>query len=603
MQTAEYVLSILRKKSTNDINYQFDRLYRNLFNEDFYLSAYNKIYAKEGNLTAGVDNETIDGFNLKQVKAIIEVIRGEQYYPNPVLRVHIPKKDGKTRPLGIPTFGDKLVQEAIRQILEAIYEPIFLNTSHGFRPKRSCHTALSQVKTTCRGTNWVIEGDIKGFYDNIDHDIMIKLLGKRIIDGRFLEMIKRFLKSGYFEFGQVHNTLSGAPQGGIVSPILANIYLHELDEYMEKISKEYSTSNIRRGNPAYQRLNEARYRANKNGKYQKAYELLQEMRQLPRQDPMDENYIKVKYTRYADDFLVCIIGSKEIAKNIRQRISAYLKQELKLELNLDKTIITNLGENRVRFLGYEIAKTRDNTVITENTLGIKRRSANETIQLLVPQDIINEKIKPFMRNGKSMHCGARINLPINEIIRQFNSEIRGLYNYYILATDVSTKIGRFRHYHYTSLAKTIARKEKSSVKKVIDKYGVEVKLKQGTGTRKIIGVTYNTKDGAKTMTYFNKSLSKRNEPSRLADSITLQDSRRHQILDRISANICELCSKTSTDGTEFEVHHVRKLKSIRKEYFRDGATNVPNWVKVMSKMNRKTLVVCQTCHTDIHSES
>ncbi len=282
---------------------------------------------------------------------------------------------------------------------------------------------------------------------------------------------------------------------------------------MEKIIKEYSTDNIRKGNPEYQHLNYARYRANHTEQYQKAYELLLEMRKLPTQDQMDENYIKVKYTRYADDFIVSIIGSKELARMIRQKISEFLTEELKLELNLEKTVITNLGENRVKFLGYEIAKTRENTVITENTLGIKRRSANETIQLLVPGEVINEKLKPFMRDGKSVHFGARVNIPILDMLYQFNSEIRGLYNYYALATDVSTKIGKFKHYHYTSLAKTIARKEKCSVKKVIDKYGVDVRLKQGTGTRKIIGISYETKSGVKTMTYFNESLSKIELPS------------------------------------------------------------------------------------------
>ncbi len=452
------------------------------------------------------------GFNLNKVEEIIELMKSESYHPTPVVRVHIPKKNGKTRPLGIPSFRDKLVQEVLRQILEALYEPMFLESSHGFRPGRSCHTALMQIKSKCRGTNWVIEGDIKGFFDNINHDTMINILSRRISDGRFLELIKRFLKSGYFEFKQVHNTLSGTPQGGIISPILANVYLHELDIFMDKICKEYSTDNIRKDNPAYQRLNYARYTANKRGKYEKAYELLKEMRKVPRLEPMDDKYIKVKYTRYADDFVVCIIGNKELAKEIRDKLIDFLAKELKLELSLNKTVITNLGNERVRFLGYEIAKTRENTVITENTLGIKRRSANETIQLLVPTDVVTEKLKPFMKNGKSVHHGARVNLPILDMISQFNAEIRGLYNYYALATDVSTKIGTFKYYHYTSLAKTIARKEKSSVKQVIDKYGVEVKLKQGTGTRKIIGIQYQTKDGIKTMTYFNGSLTKKDYP-------------------------------------------------------------------------------------------
>jgi hypothetical protein len=400
---------------------------------------------------------------------------------------------------------------------------------------------------------------------------MIKLLSKKIKDGRFLELIKRFLKAGYFEFKQVHNSLSGTPQGGIIGPILANIYLHELDKFVESIIKEYSTENIRRGNPEYQKLNYARFVANKN-------------------------HIKVKYTRYVDDFVICIIGSKELAHGIRLKVKDFLEKELKLELNLEKTIITNLGENKVRFLGYEITKTRDNTIIKKNTLGIKRRLANESIQLLVPGDVINDKLKPFMRNGNSVHHGARINLPILDMINEFNSEIRGLYNYYALATDVSTKLGRFKFYHYLSLAKTIARKEKSSVKKVINRYGIEVPLKQSTGTRKIIGVRYETKGEIKTMTYFNESLSKINQPRTGAhDRLIVDIPVRHQILDRINANTCKLCGSNEN----IEIHHVRKLKDIRQRYARRG-DKIPNWVLAMSSVNRKTLIVCKKCHVDIH---
>lgn len=600
MQKANDILSILRAKSESNNDYLFDRLYRNLFNQDFYLNAYAKIYAKEGNMTPGIDCQTIDGFNLKKIDEIIELMKNENYYPKPVVRKYIPKKNGKLRPLGIPAFADKLVQEVVRQILEAIYEPIFLDSSHGFRPNRSCHTALYQIKSNCRGTNWVIEGDISGFFDNIDHVIMIKLLKNKIADGRFLELIRRFLKSGYFEFKQVHNTLSGTPQGGIISPILANIYLHELDKFMDKIMKEHSTNVVRRANPEYQKLNFARYEANKKGNLQKAQELLLQMRKLPRQDQMDERYIKVKYTRYADDFVVCVIGSKQLAENLRTEIKEFLDKELKLELNLEKTVITNLSDKRIKFLGYEIAKTKDNSIIKKNTLGIKRRSANETIQLLVPSEVINTKLKPFMNNGKSTHHGARINLPILDMINEFNSEIRGLYNYYALATDVSTKIGKFKFYHYYSLAKTIARKEKSSVKKVIDKYSINVPLKNGTGTRKILGVEYETKKRTKSMIYFNESLTKINKPRTvMSDRLIIDIPIRHQLIDRINANTCELCGKTSDNTRDFEIHHVRKLKDIKQKYSKRGK-HIPNWVLAMSSLNRKTLVVCEQCHDDIH---
>lgn len=238
MQKAETVLSILKQKSKQDESHRYDRIYRNLFNEDFFLRAYQKIHAKQGNMTPGTDGTTIDGFSRKQISQLIELLKWERYQPKPVRRTYIPKKNGKMRPLGIPAFADKLVQEVVRQILEAIYEPIFSDNSHGFRPNRSCHTALYQIKSTCRGTNWVIEGDITGCFDHIDHEILLKILLKKIDDGRFLELIWKFLKAGYLEFNQKYNSLLGTPQGGIISPILANIYLHEFDKFMEGISAE-----------------------------------------------------------------------------------------------------------------------------------------------------------------------------------------------------------------------------------------------------------------------------------------------------------------------------------------------------------------------------
>ena len=604
MQRAEVVLSMLSQKSAQNSKYVFDRLYRNLFNPDFYQLAYSNVYAKEGNMTEGVDGETIDGFNTQKVEKIIAQLKQETYYPKPVKRTYIPKKDGKLRPLGIPTFQDKLVQEVIRLLLQAVYEPVFKDTSHGFRPNKSCHTALTQLKTTCKGTNWVIEGDIKGFFDNINHVKLLEILSRKISDGRFLNLISKFLKAGYMEFKQVHNSLTGTPQGGIVSPILANIYLHELDVFMEQTCNQLTAQKrARKRSQAYMELNMARFLARKNRAYEQAEAILKQMRIMPSQDPFDPDYIKVKYTRYADDFLVMIIGSKELAERIREEIRDFLMQELQLELSMEKTLITNLSSQRVRFLGYEIAKTRENTVLTENTLGVKKRAANETIQLLVPGDVIREKLKPFVKNGKAIHHNARINVPLLDLITQYNAEIRGLYNYYCLATDVSKKLGKYRYYHYYSLLKTVARKEQCSIAQVIGKYGVDVKLKQKTGTRKVFGVTYQTKEGTKTLTYFNESIKKKDKPQegKIAQGIMeVTIPQRHQIIDRLRANECELCGYKSSDGSKFEVHHIRKLKDIKQKYSKRG-DHIPTWVLAMCSLRRKTLVVCKTCHGAIHS--
>lgn len=599
MQRAELVLTILRDKSKENSNYKFQRLYRHLFNKDFYLRAYSKIYSKEGNMTEGTDKQTIDGFSIENIERIIEQLKNETYYPKAVRRVYIPKKNGKKRPLGIPSFYDKLIQEVVREILEAIYEPNFNDNSHGFRPNRSCHTALHQVKSTCKGASWVIEGDIESFFDNINHTVIINLLSNKIDDGRFIELIKKFLTAGYMEEKKRYETWSGTPQGGIISPLLANIYLNEFDSFMDNIIENNTLGKIRKTNPKYSRLNSKRFHLRKKGNYEEAEKCLQELRKTHRLDMMDEGYRRVKYVRYADDFLIFVWGGKNLAESIKDDIAKYLNANLKIKLSVEKTLITNLNDKRVKFLGYEIAKSRENSKIT-NVNGVGKRMANGTIQLLVPSKVIKEKIKPFVSNGKSIHHNARINLPALDIISQYNSEIRGIYNYYCLATDVSTKVGEFKYYHYFSLAKTLARKEKTSVKQIIDKYGIEVARKDGTGTRKIIGIKYETQKGTKTLTYFNESLTKKDKPLTNVSDIVCKVKEGHsQLIQRLNANQCELCGKTGKNN-EFEVHHVRKLKDVKMKYAKRGK-RVPSWVLQMCKMNRKTLILCKKCHVDLHN--
>ena len=597
MQNAETLLSILKQKSKQDESYVYDRIYRNFFNEDFFMRAYQKIHAKQGNMTPGTDGKTIDGFNRKQVTDLIELLKWERYQPSPVRRTYIPKKNGKLRPLGIPTFADKLVQEVTRQMLEAIYEPVFSDNSHGFRPNKSCHTALHQIKSTCRGTNWIIEGDITACFDNIDHEILLKILSKKIRDGRFLELNRRFLKAGYLEFRQKHNSLSGTPQGGIISPILANIYLHEFDKFMEGITAEYSKGKVRRPFHEYHVLSTRRTRALNRGQQDIADEYLRQMQAIPALDPMDENYLRVKYVRYADDFIVCVIGSKVTAEEIKEKIAHFMSAELHLELNQEKSKITNLSDRNVPFLGYEISKSKENTKQVVDSIGRKKRSVNGTIQLLVQGQVIQEKLKPFRKHGKAYPYAARVNLPVMDIINLYNAEIRGLYNYYCLATDVSKKLATFKFYHYYSMIKTIARKEKSTVRKVIQKYGIDVPRKVGTGTIRIVGIRYNTKNGQKTMMYFNDSLKKKSRPEGECSDAFGQVFSGGQLMKRMSANRCELCGAETSD---VQIHHVRKLKDIVRKYQKRGVP-VPNWVHMMSVIKRKTLVVCHDCHVKIHN--
>jgi len=598
MQKANVILSILKEKSVNDEHYKFDRLYRNMFNQDFYLNAYARIYAKEGNMTSGIDGLTIDGFGYDLINELIEKLKHERYYPNPVRRTYIPKKNGKMRPLGIPSFQDKLVQEVVRQMLESIYEPLFKDSSHGFRPKRSCHTALMQIKKKCKGANWFIEGDIKSFFDEMNQETLIKLIERRIKDGRMIELIRRFLQAGYFEFEKVNSSLSGTPQGGIISPILSNIYLHEFDSFMEKLIQKYNKGAMRKPCTKYRKVRTQRDYHKRNGNFKEAKTFDQQLRQMPTQEPFDENYIRLVYVRYCDDFIISVIGSKSLAEEIKTTVKDFLKNQLDLELSMEKTLITHTVKERARFLGYEINKAVNNTKLIKNSNGDKVRAVNGKIQLLVPGDVITQKLKPFKHNNKPVHYKSRENLIIKEMILEYNAEIRGLYNYYCLATDVSTKVNKFRYYHYFSLAKTIAKKEKSSVKKVITKYGIEVPRKKLSGTRKLIGIKYPTKNGEKTLTYFNESLTRQHEPRiKIYDTMS---GKRHEILDRLNACKCELCGHSSDSHKDFVVHHVRKLKETLEKYKAKDFTP-PLWVLVMEGIRRKTLVVCRQCHKEIHN--
>ena len=217
MQNAETVLGVLRERGRKGLS--CDELYRQMFNVELYLMAYGRIYANQGAMTSGPDAETADGMSMDKIQGIIEAMRHERYRFQPVRRTFIPKKNGKLRPLGLPSWSDKLVGEVVRLLLEAYYEPTFSDYSHGFRPGRGCHSALREVERTWTATVWFVEGDISDCFGSLDHEVMIRILGEKILDNRFLRMIRNMLAAGYLEDWRHHETLSGAPQGGLCAAV------------------------------------------------------------------------------------------------------------------------------------------------------------------------------------------------------------------------------------------------------------------------------------------------------------------------------------------------------------------------------------------------
>lgn len=579
MRTAETTLETLGNISKQHPDYVFRRVYRELFNRDLLLRAYLKLAPNEGNMTKGTDGRTIDGFGMEMVDEIIDQLRAERFYPKPARREYIQKANGKMRPLGIPTFRDKLVQEALKEILESIYEPVFSDSSHGFRPGRSCHSALNSIQYGCKGTTWVIEGDITSFFDNIDHDILLNLISKKVDDGRVIELIRRFLKAGYMENCSFKESELGSPQGGVLSPLLANIYLNELDRFVEGLKAEYERGGRKRRNPEYERLRSRWKCAKKSGRTEDAKALHKAMRHTPSTDAMDDSVVRVRYVRYADDWCVFIVGSKALATEIKDRIEAFLRNGLHLELSPTKTHVTNLAHERIRFLGYEISKL---------TSEAGRRKTG-CISFRVPADVLRKRISDCTRNKKPYARDDLVNWSTEKIIREYASEINGLYNYYSLASNVSTYLHRLVWYHRGSLLKTIAKKERSSVRKVLRKYGRVVPRPDRHGTTKTVCVM----DGDRMVAYypFTGFRKKVYKPKPESDGIKEFGPR---LKERILSCTCEACGFIGP----VEVHHIRNLKQTVERY---EGKQTPDWVNLMQDMRSKTLILCKECHRKLHS--
>ncbi|PEC20822.1 reverse transcriptase domain-containing protein [Bacillus cereus] len=603
MQCPKVVLSNLRKKSL-DKKYQYTRLYRNLYNPDFFLLAYNNLSKNDGALTMGVDRRSIDGFSMEEVEQLIEELKNKRYQPYPSKRVYIPKKNGKKRPLGIPSFCDKLVQEVIRMILEAIYEPNFSNSSHAYRKNKSCHSALLEIKRTFTGSKWFIEGDIRGFFDNIEHHTLMGILRRKIADENFIELIWKFLRAGYLDKWKFHNTYSGAPQGGIISPILSNIYLNELDVYMESFKNSFNQGKRRKKNPEYENVrskmrrlekkidntNEQEDSDNIENWKQEVKVLKKKLKQMPYSDQMDNEYRRLTYVRYADDFLIGIIGSKEDAQHVKEEIAKFLKDKLKLELSMEKTLITNASNKLAQFLGYEIKIFKSQAIRTDK-LGRKIRLLNGKVQLKMPHKAWVNKLQKYQAIQMSAN-GTWKPKPRNyfqrnedlEIVSQYNSEIRGLYNYYRLAENVSNHMHRFAYFMFYSMLKTFATKYRKRTKHIRKKY-----MKNGRFT-----VEYETKRGIKQIHFIERNFPRINGIFKEQTDV-VQNTRytmsTTRLSDRIKAETCESCGRSNTT---IHMHHVKRLKNLREK------SNKSYLEQQMIARNRKTIALCKECHLKRH---
>jgi group II intron reverse transcriptase/maturase len=583
MQNAETVLGILRERGRKGL--PCEELYRQMFNPQLYLLAYGRIYSNKGAMTPGASQETADGMSEEKTGAIIEAMRHERYWFTPVRRVLIPKKNGKMRPLGMPTWSDKIVGEVVRLLLEAYYEPQFSDNSHGFRRARGCHTALREIGNTWTGTTWFIEGDIRDCFGSLDQEVMLSILAEKIHDNRFLRLMRNMLRAGYLEDWQYHKTLSGCPQGSVVSPVLSNIYLHKLDNYVETVLiPQYTQGVARKRNPEYISVRNRLAYARRCGYREKARELRKQLRRLPVGDPHDPGYRRLRYSRYADDHLLGFIGPKAEAEAIKNQLAAFLRDELALELSPEKTLITHARTRAARYLGYEITVQHAD----EKIIG-GQRAVNGKIALRVPLAVIRAKRAAYRRHGKPWHRTAMQNLDDYDIVAAYGAEYRGIVQYYLLAADV-WRLTALRWDAQTSMLKTLGAKHQSSVRKMAARHRAKVQTPLGLRTCYEARIRRDGKPDL--VARFGGIPLVRNKDAAITDRVPgPAPYPRKELVRRLLARRCELCQEPG----RVLVHQVRSLASLG-----GPGPAQPGWAAVMARMRRKTLVVCRPCYDCIH---
>lgn len=586
MRTAETILTVIRERGERGL--PLERVYRLLFNRELYLRAYARLYPNQGAMTKGSTVETVDGMSVAKIDQLIAKVRDELHRWTPVRRTYIPKKNGKKRPLGIPTWSDKLLQEVMRLILEAYFEPQFSEHSHGFRPNRGCHTALSEVQTW-KGTRWFIEGDIAKYFDTINHDTLIEILSEHISDGRFLRLVRELLEAGYLEDWKYGKTMSGTPQGGVISPILANIYLHRFDTWVAtELIPEFTRGKKQKGNADYAHITRKLYRMRKQGVTDGVGKLLQQRRKFPSIDTHDATYRRLRYVRYADDFILGFTGTKEEAEGIKGKIKGWLRDNLKLDLSEEKTLITHASTERARFLGYDLTIRH-----ADDYLGVcGRRAINGMIGLLVPADVVTAKCQRYMKNGKVTHRPELLRDDDFSIIATYQQEYRGIVQYYLPALNVA-QLSKLQWVMQDSLLRTLANKHKSTRRAIRRKFSTTTTDPRTGKSLKCLEVQVEREGKSPLVARFGGISLARQPKAAINDQPGHVWGGRTELIKRLQADVCELCGSHEN----VEVHHIRKLADLNKP----GRKEQPSWVKKMAVRRRKTLVVCRHCHEAIHA--
>lgn len=595
-------LEVLREKNA-DPNWVNGDLYRLMYKKDLYVVAYERLKSAPGNMTPGADGSTLDEFSLGTIENIIAQMRSEAFRFSRARRVHIPKANGGKRPLGIASPKDKVVQEVMRMILEAIYEsphgPTFTDTSHGFRPNRGCHTALKSIRENWNGVTWIVEGDVKAAFDNIDHDLLIGCLQKRISDTRFLNLIRKALTAGYYEFRKPINSDIGTPQGSIVSPILCNIFLHELDIFMASRIAETEKGEKRKRSlesiRAYKRLEKARREIEKlEPRSEQRASMAKEVKaaklanmEIP-SGSNDGSFIRVKYVRYADDWCVGINGPKSLAIQLRNEVKDFMSDKLGLTLSMEKTHIRNAKTEEAFFLGTRLrigSTTQKVQKVTRNGKSFDKRVTGWSPQLWAPVGKLINKLhsKGFCDvKGEPVPKTPWVLLDDDQIVSIYGSILRGLLNYYSFV-DNYAKLSWVQYVLKYSAALTLATKHRLSLRQVFRKYGDSLAVFKQNSKGKTFGVSMPV--------VVNWS----RKPSRfMVGEIPPPDTilMRHMRL-RTRSKLGESCVICGSDHG-VEMHHVRHVRKM-------GDKPPQGFTRLLAMLNRKQIPACGVCHRKIHA--
>lgn len=608
-----------KSKNTTHIH---SNIYWLLIKPFTYLNAYGNISKNKGSTTPGIDKKTVKGFSWEECEKIAKQMKNQTYNPTPVKRIWINKPGKKEkRPLGIPTIKDRIIQEAVRGILEAIYEPIFKEfdqknqnkcNNFGFRPNIGCWEAIERLTMFGQGINMVIEGDIKGAYDNVNHDILLHLLNKKIKDKKFLNLIKKLLNAGIMDMGEYKHSLIGVPQGGIVSPLLFNIYMFELDQFIMTLFEEWENKNQDlplqpNKDQLYQRI---AYQTRKTAKLLNEEKdpnikkilrkTLKQQQQLQFKIPSyNKNTLRKKYIfiRYADDWILGFSGSLNEANKIKERIKEFLKEKLSLQLSEEKTKITNIRKETIEFLGYQIIIQSDYNRTRKMVTRQKTKNGWQTIMrrttsgkyLVLPNKtkILNNLTKRGFCQGTDCYpIGIRAwaNLTEYQIVQKYNSIFMGLIQHYKKCNNMRL-LNRVSYIMQYSCAKTLATRQKIPMPQIFNKYGKNLKINTTTtdkqkqikeiSTEFLTIQEWNSRYGHN---IYKAGLSREYDPFKI---ITFWRTKFKAI------SFCCICGNTEN----IEMHHTNSIRKIGKK--------VKGFNLILQQINRKQIPVCKKCHNDI----